>query len=528
VLPSLRTPCIAAALGLLAASGPALAAPKTELMIAVHGEPDDGFDPTLGWGEYGYPLFQSTLLKRNAKLEIITDLATSWKLSADRKTWTVKIRPDARFSDGQPVSAKDVAFTYETAKKAGSVLDLTELDAVKAVDASTVTFTLKAPRITFINTLTVLGIVPAHAYDAKTYGRAPIGSGPFKLLSWTQGEQAIVAPNPYYYGAKPAFGKVTFLFTKDDATYAAAKAGKLDVAAMSNALAANVPDNMLRLVAKTVDNRGLAFPFQRDTGKKTSQGAPIGNNVTADLAIRKAVNVVLDRKALASAVLNGFARPAYGPADDLPWDNAEHRLPDADTATAQKMLGDAGWKPGADGILSKNGLRAKFAIYYNAADSTRQALALASADMIRPLGIEVDVFGKSWDEIKPKMHNNVVVLGAGSHDPFETYNLYVGNGAEGGWWFNTGLYENATMKAHFDKALSTGSLAGLVPHWKAAAWDGKTGYGMKGDAAWAWLVNIDHVYFVDKCLDIGPRQIEPHGHGFPVTYNLQDWRWTCP
>lgn len=514
--------------GLMVISAPALAAAKTELIIAVHGEPDDGFDPTLGWGEYGYPLFQSTLFKRNAQLEIVNDLATGWKLSADRKTWTVNIRPDARFSDAYPVTSKDVVFTYETAKKAGSVLDLTELDTVKALDATTVSFSLKAPRITFINALATLGIVPAHVYNAKTYGRTPVGSGPFKLQSWTQGEQAIVAPNPYYYGNKPAFTKVTFLFTKDDATYAAAKAGKLDVAAIPNVLAAKVPDTMRRLVAKTVDNRGLAFPFQPDAGKKTSNGAPIGNNVTADVAIRKAINVVLDRKALANAVLNGFARPAYGPADDLPWDNAEHRLPDADAATAKKILADAGWKPGADGILSKNGLRAKFAIYYHAADSTRQALALASADMIRPLGMEVDVFGRSWDEIKPKMHSNVVVLGAGSHDPFETYNLYVGNGAEGGWWFNTGLYENPIMKAHFDKALSANSLAELIPHWKAAAWDGKTGYGMKGDAAWAWLVNIDHVYFVNKCLDVGPRQIEPHGHGFPVTYNLQDWRWTCP
>ncbi len=509
-------------------SAPAVAAGKAELMIAVHGEPDDGFDPTLGWGEYGYPLFQSTLLKRDARLDIVSDLASSWTLSADRKTWTVKLRPDGKFSDGQPVTAKDVVFTFETAKKAGSVLDLTHLESVKALDANTVSLRLKSPRVTFINTLTVLGIVPAHAYDAKTYGRAPLGSGPFKLLSWTQGEQAIVVPNPHYYGARPAFSKVTFLFTKDDATYAAAKAGKLDVAAVSNALAAKVPEHMLRLVSKTVDNRGLAFPVQPDTGKKTSKGAPIGNNVTSDVAIRKAVNLVLDRKALATAVLNGFARPAYGPADDLPWDNPAHRFPDADLAAAKRLLADALWTPGSDGILSKNGVRARFAIYYNAADSTRQALALASADMIRPLGIEVDVFGKSWDEIKPQMHANVVVFGAGSHDPFETYNLYIGTGAEGGWWFNTGLYSNASVKAHFDKGLAAASLAELLPHWKAAAWDGKTGFGMKGDAAWAWLVNIDHVYFVDKCLDIGPRQIEPHGHGFPVTYNLQDWRWTCP
>ena len=53
-----------------------------------------------------------------------------------------------------------------------------------------------------------------------------------------------------------------------------------------------------------------------------------------------------------------------------------------------------------------------------------------------------------------------------------------------------------------------------------------TDFGMKGDAAWAWLVNLDHLYFVNKCLDIGPRQIEPHGHGYPLTWNMQDWART--
>lgn len=508
------------------AAGPVLAAPKTDLMLAVHGEPESGFDPTQGWGEYGYPLIQSTLLKRNAKLDLIGDLATKWSLGEDGRTWTVTIRPDVKFSDGHALTAEDVVFTFETAKKAGSVLDLTELEKVEAVDATTITFTTKAPRITFLNNFAVLGIVPKHAYGEK-YGRAPIGSGPFRLVSWTEGEQAIFEPNPTYYGTKSSFTKVTFLFTKDDASYAAAKGGKLDVAAISNALAGDVPANMTRIVAKTVDNRGLAFPMRPNKGEKTAKGAPIGNDVTSDPAIRKAIDAVLDRKALATGVLNGFGRPAWGPADDLAWDNPDHRLPDADPARAKKILADAGWKAGADGVLEKNGVKAHFAIYYNASDTTRQALALAAADMIRPLGIQVDVLGRSWDEIKQHMHSDVVLFGAGSPDPFETYNLYVGTDVEGGWWFNTGLYDNPVVRAHFAKGLAAKTLAEALPEWKAAAWDGKTGYGMKGDAAWAWLVNIDHVYFVSKCLDVGPRQVEPHGHGFPITYNLEDWRWTC-
>jgi peptide/nickel transport system substrate-binding protein len=53
------------------------------------------------------------------------------------------------------------------------------------------------------------------------------------------------------------------------------------------------------------------------------------------------------------------------------------------------------------------------------------------------------------------------------------------------------------------------------------------GFTTPGDAAWAWLVNLDHTYFVSNCLDIGQSQVEPHGHGWPITANITAWKWTC-
>ncbi|MEC5397548.1 ABC transporter substrate-binding protein [Uliginosibacterium sp. H1] len=509
------------------------AAPRTTLVLAVSGEPAYGYDPVKGWGRYGNTLFQSTLLKRDAKLNIVGDLATEWKASADRKLWTVKLREDVKFSDGRPLTAEDVAFTFETTRKEAGTVDLTVLESVRAVDARSVEFRLTQPRVTFLNMMVTLGIVPKHAYGPD-YGQKPIGSGPFRLVSWAQGQQLIIEPNPNHHGSKPAFTRITFLFTKEDATYAAARAGQLDLAAVPATLAANVPPNMKRVAVDTVDNRGLLFPMQPAKGEKTPNGATIGNDVTADLAIRQAVNLSLDRKALAAGVLNGFGSPAWGPADGLPWDNPEQRLPDTNPAAARELLLRAGWKPStsastsanASGALEKDGVIARFTIVYPASDGTRQALALAAADMIRKSGIQVDVAGKAWDEIKLLAHSNVVVFGWGSHDPQEIYNLFSA-GASGKGYFNAGYYRNATVNANLEKAQQAASLQESLPHWRAAAWDGKTGFGMKGDATWAWLVNLDHVYFVNPCLDIGPRQIEPHGHGFPVTWNLQDWRWTC-
>ncbi|MEL6307596.1 MAG: ABC transporter substrate-binding protein, partial [Chloroflexota bacterium] len=63
--------------------------------------------------------------------------------------------------------------------------------------------------------------------------------------------------------------------------------------------------------------------------------------------------------------------------------------------------------------------------------------------------------------------------------------------------------------------------------WQAAQWDDSTGFTTPGDAAWAWLVNLDHTYFVSDCLNIGNPQIEPHGHGWPITANIASWTSTC-
>ena len=84
-------------------------------MLSVGGEPDTGFDPTTGWGRYGSPLFQSTLFKRDHDLTIVNDLATNYEVSQDGKIWTVSVRDDVTFSDGKPLTAKDVEFTFETA-----------------------------------------------------------------------------------------------------------------------------------------------------------------------------------------------------------------------------------------------------------------------------------------------------------------------------------------------------------------------------------------------------------------------------
>lgn len=518
----------AAFLGLVAIccgviSPPAAAATRDNLVLAIGGEPETGFDPVLGWGAYGHPLFQSTLLRRDAKLVSQPDIATRWSLSDDKLTWTVAIRPDIRFSDDTPLTAEDVAFTFNTARDAAGALDLSVLEAANAVDATTVTFRLRRPAITFTEFFHTLGIVPAASYGPD-YARHPVGSGPYRLVSWSEGEQLIVTRNPLYYGQAPAFRQLTFLFTGEDGALAAARAGAVDMASVPGMLADIVPEGFRREEVRSVDNRGISLPMQTP-GTTTQDGLPIGNAVTADAAIRHAIDIGIDRQILAQVALGGFGSPATGPADGLPWGNADEAAIH-DPEAAARLLDEAGWQAGADGIRMKDGLRASVPLYYPAGDRTRQLLSETAAALVQPLGIEMRPQGAPWSALRRIMHSEPVMFGFGSHSPFEVYSLYHSSLAGRGY-MNPTYYANATVDGHLDAAEASASMEDSYPHWRAAAFDGTTGFGSRGDAAYAWLVNLTHVYLVGACLDIGQPQIEPHGHGWPITAGIAGWRWTC-
>lgn len=503
---------------------------KDELVLGFGSEPDKGWDPIHGSGHYGTSIFQSALLKRDVDLNIVPDLAKSFELSEDKKTIKVELKDDLKFSDGSDLTASDVAFTYNLAKKEGTPgVNLTRLVDAVATDDKHVEIHLNEPDISFTSSMCSLAIVPEKSYGPD-YGKNPIGSGPFKLVEWKVGQQLIVEPNEYYIGEKVPFKKITFLFFKDqDQALATAKARDCDVIRIPiTAKHTEFPGFHIESI-KTVDNRGISLPTVPNTGKVTDDksimpGSPIGNNVTSDINIRRALDIAMDRKEMIETILDGEGTPAYSIADGLPWFNDKTvEENDGDIEKAKKILDDAGWVEGSDGIREKDGVKAKFDLYYAYQD--REDIAVYFCDQAKKIGIEINPLFGDWDFVTPHMYSDAVLFGWGGYDPLEMFYSYSSK-YRGVEYYNSNFYSNKKVDEYFEKGLSSDTVEELYKNFKLAQWDGETGLSAKGDCPWVWLVNENHVYLVRDGLDIGRQKIQPHGGGWPMLDTISNWKWT--
>jgi peptide/nickel transport system substrate-binding protein len=490
--------------------------------VAAHGEePEFGFDPMHGWGYHDSgtePLIQSTILKRDANNTFVNDLATNYTISDDYKEYTVNIRDDVKFTDGNPLKASDVAFSYNKAKELGEGADLSSLNEAKAEGDTKVVFTLNKSDSTFINKLTDVGIVPEAGYSEDSYGQKPIGSGPYKLAQWDKGQQFILEKNPDYYGKEPYFDKITNLFLDSDAAFAAIKKGNVDIAEVPVAYANETVDGYHLEYFDSIDVRGISLPTQNNTGKIIGDdNLTYGNNVTGDPAIREALNVGINRTKLVEGTLNGFGNVSYtGVASQLPW-AYESTYTDGNVSQAKQILANAGWNDtNGDGIVDKDGKPASFSIYYNSKATERQAIAVAVAEQAKEIGIDVKPVGGSWDDIDPVKFQEGVVWGFGSADPYEIEHQYDSRVAGQGY-DNPEILNDSSVDTLIDQAM-TQDLNSSYSTWSQAAQQANSNY------PFLWIGTMDYTYFVSDSLDISNSTHLIYPHGGDIWGNIYDWK----
>jgi peptide/nickel transport system substrate-binding protein len=196
----------------------------TTFVVATSGEPDT-LNPVLGYGTDGASLIFDGLVSRDASNTLIPALATELPaVSADGRTVTATLRTGVTFHDGSPLTADDVVFTYTSVldPKVDSTLrsDLDMLTGVTAPDPATVVFSLRYAYAPFLQRLT-LGIVPAAALKGQDlnktgFNQKPVGTGPYRVTSWTPGDRLVLAANDTYWAGRPANTGVIVAFVADD------------------------------------------------------------------------------------------------------------------------------------------------------------------------------------------------------------------------------------------------------------------------------------------------------------------------
>lgn len=519
------------ALAACAAPAPSPAAPPRSpadgLVLAVGDVAQGEFDPLKGWGTRPDQIraLHSTLLRADADLNMVGDLATDFGVTPDGLTWTFTLR-DARWSTGEPVTAADVAFTYQLLKDDGARFDLSFLDAITVADDHHISLHLAQPRSTFVGQLAEIPIVPKDHYGPD-YSAHPIGSGPYRAVDHEDGQQLLLEANPNWYGEPVQYRRLTFLFLKPDAALAAARAGSVDVAYLPPAYGDAAIDGMKVLSYPTVDARGLTLPTTPagGTGKIRGKDVAVGNDVTSDPAIRRALTIGLDRRGVVAAALQGHGAPAYSLADGTPWANPAATFPDGRIEDARALISAAGWgDPDHDGVLRKDGRRASFELLYSADDPLRSDIALVAAEQARPLGIEIVPRGASWDGIYLDGKTRAVVWGGGRHHAHQLYEMYA-SGALDTSYNNMAQYSDPAVDGHIRAALAATTPQDANREWSLAQWDGEHGVvGERGDNPIVWLARLDHLYVVRDGVDLGRQPLQAHGE-WAIMSNIAEWRW---
>ena len=190
------------------------------------------------------------------------------------------------------------------------------------------------------------------------------------------------------------------------------------------------------------------------------------------------------------------------------------------TREARRMLDEAGWELDAAGTRQKGGVKAELTVMYPMGDSTRQALAADLANQLGELGIAAKAEGVDWDTAYARALAEPLVWGWGAHTPMELYNIY--HTAPGADTAEYSPYASARVDELMDAALAGGDLEESYALWQQAQSE-----VLAQEVPWVWLVNIDHLYWVRGGLAVAQQKLHPHGHGWSIVNNVDQWSWTA-
>jgi len=333
-------------------SGSAGTTAKVNTLVIANAVKVDTLDPEANSVNESIWLDQnlySRLLQPNSTgTGLLPDLASSWAIAANGLTYTFHLRPDAKFSNGTPVTASDVVFSIDRARAfaGGWGFLLTAVKTITAPDPHTVVITLSQPHAPLLADLAMYAysVVPESLVKSQgaSFFQHPVGSGPFMVTSYSPDSEVDLAANPYFYGTKPKIKKVRILIVPDDNTRVLMlESKKVDVIE-------NPPGNLVNQIDKTPGLSVQLFPSTRvDFIQLDEHFKPFKN-----VLVRQAINYAIDRNAIVKLAYQGHATPgaSFMPYKMQYFDSAITTYP-YDPQKAKQLLAQAGYPHGFNAFL---------------------------------------------------------------------------------------------------------------------------------------------------------------------------------
>ncbi|AKL95870.1 nickel-binding periplasmic protein NikA [Clostridium aceticum] len=366
--------------------------PEEKAAVPQHlviGEQSDlkGYDPGSSMSDFVRALIYNNLVELDMNFKKSPGLAESWKMSDDGKTWTFELRKNVVFHDGTPWDAEAAKINLDIRREGTGKGWLSAVEEVEVVAPHTLAVHLKEPVYTFASDLTppFLAMVSPKAFDAEGNVTEAIGTGPFKLTSWTTDSEFVMERNEEYFAGAPTLEKLTFKVIPDAETRALAlQAGEIDMMSGREALTAvqrlkGLPD--VKIVKEMSQTSEVLFfnvyeePF---------------NDIKVRQAVAHAINfqemVPQLLEDLAEAPRNFFSQ-AYSE-----YMNNSLSLPQYNINEAKVLLAEAGWEDkNGNGILEKNGRLLKARLVLGAKNEEDKILSAVIQDKLKDIGMEIEL-----------------------------------------------------------------------------------------------------------------------------------------
>jgi peptide/nickel transport system substrate-binding protein len=343
-------------------------------------------------------LVYSRLIRYDGDLTLIGDLAESWEVSPDGLTITFKVRRGVKWHDGAPLTARDVLFTYQVMVDPKTPTaysgDYLQVKKAEAPDDYTFRVTYPQPFAPALGSWT-LNILPRHLLEGKDItqsplARNPIGSGAYRFQAWKAGEKIVLTHNPDYYEGRVYLNGYVYLIKPELATmFLELKAGNIDQMALT-------PMQYLRQTEypkfARMFNKYRYIPFSY-----IYLGYNLEDPRFADRRVRQALTMAINRQEIIEGVLMGLGQVCHGPYKPGAWFyNPDLPKFSYNPAKARELLAAAGWTPGAQGVLAKNGKPFEFTILTNQGNDIRVRTAEIIQSRLREIGVNVNIRTVEW------------------------------------------------------------------------------------------------------------------------------------